>query len=99
MSNYTPGPWTAEGWENLVVNAGNVTLASTPGYTNGNLAEAKANARLIAAAPELLEALERLASSLELCASGNSPAKVLREVAEMNARFARAAIAKATEEQ
>lgn len=91
MSNYTPGPWTAEGWENLVVNAGNVTLASTPGYTNGNLAEAKANARLIAAAPELLEALKM---AIDWANEVPSPYRDFPFIAA-----ARAAIAKATEEQ
>ena len=57
MGKHTPGPWFAEGKE--VYNSrdiGGVWVAETLVH---NLATAKADARLIAAAPELLEALER----------------------------------------
>lgn len=59
-TKYTPGPWRAEGWENLVVNAATGdTIIAMPGGTHGaTLGELKANARLIAAAPALLEACE-----------------------------------------
>ena len=68
-SKHTPGPWRAEGFENLVVNAVTpegtaCTIIVAPGgsYMAG-LAELKANAQLIAAAPELLEALRGLVNS------------------------------------
>ena len=48
-------PYKAEGWENIVVNnADGNTLCLFPG---GTLEEAKANAALFAAAPDLLDAL------------------------------------------
>lgn len=67
MSKHTPGPWFAVRncayWEVNPSNAGNGvpwTVAdicpSSPGNPDGGLQEA--NARLIAAAPELLNALE-----------------------------------------
>ena len=56
MSKHTPGPWKAEGWESVVVNDTNGnTLVLMPGASYG-LAAVKANARLIAAAPDLLAA-------------------------------------------
>jgi hypothetical protein len=52
---FTLGPWRAEGWENLVVNAADgATLSLAAGPRGAELAELKANAALIAAAPELL---------------------------------------------
>ena len=59
MTQHTPGPWVTCGYENLIVNdnEGN-TIVITPGGSTGTRLEMKANARLIAAAPELLEALE-----------------------------------------
>jgi hypothetical protein len=55
-------PWVATGWENIIVNTidGNtIVLAPTP-RNCASLAEIKAFAALIAAAPELLEALQDL---------------------------------------
>lgn len=59
--NHTPGPWKPCGFENLTVNdsEGN-TLVACPGSSTGTLIEMKGNAHLIAAAPELLEALKAL---------------------------------------
>lgn len=51
---HTPGPWQAEG-QKVIKPGGMVHIAST--YEGSP----EANARLIAAAPELLEALEGLA--------------------------------------
>lgn len=55
---HTPGPWITCGFENLTVNDrdGN-TIIACPGSSTGTRIEMKANARLIAAAPDLLEAL------------------------------------------
>ncbi|HFH2906935.1 hypothetical protein [Pseudomonas aeruginosa] len=95
--SYTPGPW--EQRNNRVFSGGkcicsNVNAASP---TTQNIAEdvamSIANAKLMAAAPELLEALEdavnRLASSLILLKCDDD--FIAKETAQ-----ARAAIAKAT---
>ena len=50
MSNHTPGPWK--------VNHGSVYTIDDKPITGSFATEREANARLIAAAPELLEALE-----------------------------------------
>jgi len=59
---HTPGPWTI--YEGTHVMSGNRLVANTGGYQSNfadDLTMNKANARLIAAAPELLEALEAIA--------------------------------------
>jgi len=65
-AKHTPGPWEATG--NLVrspmhqpegLPRGVQIVECRDGYFLPHTAEAKANARLIAAAPELLEALKR----------------------------------------
>lgn len=52
---YTPGPWIATGWNNLVVNAATgVTIVVSPGGgAHAELPELRANAALIAAAPTM----------------------------------------------
>lgn len=71
MREHTPGPWQAEEasvrgitqeWF-VRVDGDDIAIASDIRDRNGNHSEA--NARLIAAAPELLEALEDLASLAE----------------------------------
>ena len=60
-TEHTQGPWKTEGWENLVVNsADGSTMTLAAGGKDACLDELKANARLIAAAPELLAALYEL---------------------------------------
>ena len=91
MSKHTPGPWRYE---------------YEPGYCGELLAEAsgttlaefvtepsEANARLIAAAPELLEALKLM---VEQFTKGSAPSTVKDSEARIKAH---AAIAKATGEQ
>jgi hypothetical protein len=59
---HTPGPWQACGWEQCTVNsAAGFTIVAFPGGNGGDngrldLSEAKANARLISAAPDMLAA-------------------------------------------
>ena len=65
MSNHTPGPWQVEG--NIISSRTGFTLAKLPGFEDGSV---DPNARLIAAAPELLEAL-RLAHDT-ICPEGES---------------------------
>ena len=83
---HTPGPWTFDNGIEFI-------CTDTPPYgewavarVNIVRAEAKANARLIAAAPDLLETVKRLR---EMCADFG--AKTACDIAE-------AAIAKATTE-
>ena len=100
MSKHTPGPWAAESEGSIVAvesgrDAGRVIveLARADGRSVGGTkamdAAMEANARLIAAAPELLEALQ----ALEWAVDG--VAYIQEEYAEQVAK-ARAAIAKAT---
>ncbi len=64
MTQHTPGPWAATGWEMREVSAHGHTIALCLG---GNSAEAarmaRANAALIAAAPDMLAALEAFVGS------------------------------------
>ncbi len=56
MSKHTPGPWVVDDVYNLITaDNGNVEIAACH---SGRGADAKANAQLISAAPELLEALK-----------------------------------------
>lgn len=64
MSKHTPGPWKAEDLNNMggaIVTAGSREVARTWGY---DMADMAANARLIAAAPEMLDALKAAQSRL-----------------------------------
>lgn len=66
MNNHTPGPWNRiKGDRNVYSAAG--TVCKTPAILGGGSAATnwEANARLIAAAPDLLEALEQLIEFLE----------------------------------
>lgn len=66
QAHHTPGPWKTQGFENLIVNSplGN-TIVCSPGSDTGTLIEMKSNARLIAAAPELLYALKQLMNMVD----------------------------------
>ena len=103
MSKHTPGPWAverdAEG--RLHVVEGDFLDVAEVGYLSGP--DPEANARLIAAAPELLEALEQLfrigefySSAIEHDNYGEHGRKM--DLAEW-ATLAQAAIAKAKGEQ
>lgn len=100
-AKHTPGPWTPEFGEAYRVRAqqdgGQVAIMMNlkgrhglAGRRNGD--EVAANARLIAAAPELLEALKACAA---VCAGETMNKRGLISALEQ----ARAAIAKATGEQ
>lgn len=107
ITKHTPGPWTANfehhARENdaqfMVCEGGDIPIAvlSADGFIG--IGERKANTRLIAAAPELLAALTRLASAAfardttmgDQCALFAAQAE-LRDATKV----ARAAIAKAT---
>lgn len=61
---HTPGPWTAT--PSGLITAGPQGLHIAQAATTGMGHAADANARLLAAAPELLEALQRAQAELEL---------------------------------
>jgi predicted NAD-dependent protein-ADP-ribosyltransferase YbiA (DUF1768 family) len=91
MTMHTPGPWTTDGkwseeWEGVCINARQYVVVATAQYLGGT-DPASANARLIAAAPEMLDALRQWQRAQED-----------RDAVEMvNAQLSRdAAIAKAT---
>jgi hypothetical protein len=115
-AQHTPGPWTAnEVWKRYAMQewAVNVTASPTENATKLKLpnqcaaiangftkAEAEANARLIAAAPELLAELRR-GVALAVAAIRAMPATTEPNAVELamwagNGGPARAAIAKAT---
>ncbi|HGW5815188.1 hypothetical protein [Pseudomonas aeruginosa] len=97
MSKHTPGPWGQDKWGSLQTEGGqDVLLRGITTISAGSderIAEAEANTRLIAAAPELLEALiamEREKSDYMTRNNLGDPA------IETTNKLARAAIAKAT---
>jgi len=68
-TEFTPGPWHVVGRVNVQSGPiGFLAYVSTAGARGRTIEEAEANARLIAAAPELLEALQALLHfTEELC--------------------------------
>lgn len=76
--NHTPGPWRHTGEASVIVRAGNIHVASCPRSLDAVVApisrlEREANARLIAAAPALLAALEKAAQRItQLCETANA---------------------------
>jgi hypothetical protein len=94
-TQHTPGPWQVRPSTNDIVNAdhGRLPFAIVAGYTLiGATYENGEDARLIAAAPDLLEALKKYMTA----GAGNSTDFELQREAFFAAR---AAIAKATGEQ
>src|SRR5258708_5011176 len=99
---HTPGPWSVgDGSAESMYAGSNIVQAHRPDSAAlFNLAdvnihfEAEANARLIAAAPELLEALRQCMPQIHECASANCAADGHHECPY---GLARAAIKKATE--
>ena len=76
MSEHTPGPWTLEmttGGKTHVGRFGDghvLTVAEV--WECSTRAEFEANAKLMAAAPELLEALKAASDHLDYCGYGDS---------------------------
>lgn len=96
-TKHTPGPWvihqsTAESWPEILAPNGTVPLARINSTWRG---EALANARLIAAAPELLEALGRISDSINGL-SGPIPTRNTPEFWDYVKTIADEAISKAT---
>lgn len=95
-TKHTPGPWIAdlETWAGIV-NAPAGTIAGPVGGSRGaTLDELHANARLIAKAPELLDALVRLTAWADVAGCDREPGSIL----DSNIKAARAVIAQATGE-
>ena len=88
MSKHTPGPWQVGHFDsNMICDSDGANRGCAPiARVEGTAAERRANARLIAAAPELLEALRGL-----LDPATNEDGEWYRQAREA----ARAAIAKA----
>ena len=102
MSKYTPGPWRTDpdlGHEQVLGPDG-IIVADCSIFAmvkNGSTPERnRANARLIAAAPELLEKLINITNRFEKCLIHSGTDK---EYAEIAVAEARAAIAKATRKE
>lgn len=100
---HTPGPWEIHRTSHLNIYIGH--SHDRPNRTPGYLAEVRrfttdheqveANARLIAAAPELLDALKALEEAARQVQCGEMD----KQSIDVERRKARAAIAKATGEQ
>lgn len=98
MSKHTPGPWTVNAYNEIesgAVRICSVDIEETNAGLNGG--EGQANARLIAAAPDLLEELRAVEQHLHAYVEaieegGGSASKSSERLASV-----RAAIAKATE--
>jgi hypothetical protein len=87
MTSHTPGPWIVfdNGADHQIFNADqNVWIADAKKYDESNpdeVAEAIANARLIAAAPDLLAALKMLLESSDRDPKGEEDAYQAAETA------------------
>lgn len=91
--SHTPGPWEPEG-PRVYTSGKGATLIATTGHLRDSDQE-KANARLIAAAPDLYEACNGLVGLCALLLANDLPANV-REALESNHRViaAKEALAK-----
>jgi hypothetical protein len=92
-TKHTPGPWVAVGYEGLCVNAldplaGECTLTVAAGRRGSSLAELKANAALIAAAPDMLAALKAASFWLSEMKPGDGvyPDEIVRVLADAIAK-------------
>lgn len=96
-AKHTPGPWAADDLEDGGVfvfekGGGNLTIADLNADRSFGFEQIQANARLIAAAPELLAALETISESVN---SKNHSTKNIYDTFAAIADTARAAIAAA----
>ncbi len=97
-TKHTPGPWRVEANRSAVyVLAGNFCVATTADERTGNVAPAADNARLIAAAPELLEALTDAAHRIRYLLQFNASVIGENEAEDVSAELSRweAVLAKA----
>ena len=112
QQKHTPGPWEAE-WHrkykqwNVFPESGKAVVSVTDLCGEYSKEETEANARLIAAAPDLLEALKAIVSNQIRCLEDNPLMKkesrpypwVEMDIHRSDLDAARAAIAKATGEK
>ena len=93
MTQHTPGPWTERG---MLVHDQNDEFVAEVLYTGPN-GVSEANARLIAAAPDLLAAANRALQYIYVCAmhEQNAGRKVTSDIAKRDLAFVQAAISKA----
>ena len=97
MRGHTEGPWHREGLAIVGVFRTGI-VASTPAIHDGGVFEREANARLIAAAPELLEALREIVNGISGRDCGGNPRTDIHALDWVD-KTARAAIRKATGEE
>lgn len=68
---HTPGPWERDKYRRDLVGGKGTYVAQVLNHFNPNRADSagifEANAKLIAAAPELLETLDNVSAALETC--------------------------------
>jgi hypothetical protein len=90
MSDFTPGPWTFDPrWECVKAPDGELLLVSGVALPSGNhpkAREAAANARLIAAAPALLEACKSAIAFLSAVHGDRGAGLVLRQLRDAAGR-------------
>lgn len=94
MSKFTKGPWRLDQYENILdANDRKVVVTGVALSMSGIDSEVSANARLISAAPDLLEALERYVHAIAV--GGGSDKDLIMDAIRQADNKARAAIAKA----
>ena len=85
---FTPGPWVKDGGS--VVRKGRGVIASIPRPQDGGVFECEANSVLLAASPDLYDALDVAEAVMSIVEPRSDKAEYLRALAQ-----ARAALAKA----
>lgn len=84
---HTPGPWMTGGYT-VTANNGNLLVAKLYREQKLQDAESDANARLIAAAPDMMEALKRIQAAFAAPTEWTS--KIATEMAGVRAAIAKA---------
>ena len=88
-TKHTPAPWTVNPKAKTNIRHGNLTIANCSSTHDGSRAEEEiANAKLIAAAPDLLEALQELLSRFQSSQIGYIKADYVKEKANLAIRKA-----------
>lgn len=101
MNNHTPGPWNATEFNPVTGDIDDCYLYVEPGIAvierkvKGRDQHDTANARLLAAAPDLLEALEKLLADFESAIHNEYDGTHVLNGILAEVDYARAAIAKA----